>query len=417
MIWSYFYSTPYIGGISDLEQACWKRADLGSQARLSEIMHDSESMLTSHPGALLEQDLSWITVNSHNMNHDPLIYLCKDGHEVLGYAPIVLQPSSIPFTLGEITFGNYAVQQLTMYGDPLIRVGTEEGQERQLITDLFYQLRSQISSRQVVLLLCVPCQGSLYKTLKETTNLNKQFYVLQYAANYKRRLIALPKTFDVYLKQLGPRTRSDLNRNSRKLKEHVNNELEVKCYTDRLSVAEFLKSAEAISKKTYQWNLLKRGLRDREHFEIRLSLAAEQGWLRCYILFCRGQPIAFMVGYLHQGRYYSTDIGYDPEWTTWSVGNVLHCEVVRDLIEKANGAKLFDFMGDRPTHERLSNNVFIEEANFYLFPKSLEGTALYLSLRLTDKFSTFVSHTLETFHLKTRIRKLIRQISTTRHSD
>jgi hypothetical protein len=38
-----------------------------------------------------------------------------------------------------------------------------------------------------------------------------------------------------------------------------------------------------------------------------------------------------MIGRVHRGRYYSTDIGYDPGSARWSVGN-LHAEVVRDLI-------------------------------------------------------------------------------------
>jgi hypothetical protein len=399
-----------------LEQPSWKIADLSDQAILADAMQASESLIAAYPGALREHDPSWIAVTTEAGTYTSLALLCGNAASITAFGAIVIQPSTVPFTLGEVTFGNYNVEQLTMYGEPLISPGIEESQKRQLFLDLFDLLKKQLTPRQVILLLCVPCQGPLYKILTSTSRLKDHYHVLQYAADYKRRLIALPQTFDEYLKQLGSRTRSDLNRNFRKLKEHVNNALLVKCYTDTLGVTEFLASAEVISKKTYQWNLLGRGLRDLERFRSQLTSAAGRGWLRCYVLYCREQPVAFMVGYLHRGRYYSTDIGYDPEWTSWSVGNVLHCEVVRDLIEKASSAKLFDFMGDRPTHDRLSNNVFEEEAAFYLFPKSLGSTALYLSLRLTDKLSILLSHILETLHLKTRIRKLVRQISTTRGS-
>lgn len=412
----YLRLKPIYRGILDLQEAMWKRIEQeDGQAILSDLIRESEDIFHNHPRAILEQDLSWITANTQDNRYLPIIYICRHGREMLGYTPFVLESSSIPFTLGEVTCATYSVRQLTMYGDPVIKTEIEAGLKQDLALDLFDKVRSHIAPRQILLLLCVPSQGTLYKILKAKTTLTKQFHIMQYAANYKRRLIALPKTFEEYLKQLGSKTRSDLNRNSRKLREHVNNELAIKSYTGEPSVTEFMRLAELVSKKTYQWNLLNRGLRDSDHVKNKLLLAAKRGWMRCYILFCREKPVAFMVGYLHRGRYYSTDIGYDPEWAAWSVGNVLHCEVVRDLIERTSDAALFDFMGDRPTHERLSNGVFEEEANFYLFPKSLEGTALYLALLLTDKLSILASRILETLHLKTRVRNLIRQLSTTDH--
>jgi hypothetical protein len=397
-----------------LTQSTWVILNLNDQAQFADALSDISALLYAHPGALMEHDLAWIADTSAK-NHGPVIYLCREGRSVLGYAPFIIHSSEIKFTLGEVTLRTYRVEEIALHGEPLFRPGMEPALQQQLLVRLLSQVRNHMTSGQVIFLPSVPSRGPLHTILKRRAAV--RYHVLQYESDHKRRFISLPASFDEYLKQLGSRTRSDLNRNSRKLREHVDNHVVTKRYSDSSTVAEFLKSAEAISKKTYQWNLLKRGLHDRTFFEARLYAAARLGWLRCYVLYCSEQPVAFMVGYVCRGRYYSTDIGYDPEWAAWSVGNVLHCEVVRDLIEHAPHVKLFDFMGDRPTHARLSNGLFSEEASFYLFPNSMKGTVLYGALSMTETLSGVLARGLDRLGLKAKLRNVIRHISTARHRD
>ena len=46
------------------------------------------------------------------------------------------------------------------------------------------------------------------------------------------------------------------------------------------------------------------GLRDREKLKTTFRFAAERGWMRCYILYCKGMPVAFMVGYQYANSFF-----------------------------------------------------------------------------------------------------------------
>ena len=68
---------------------------------------------------------------------------------------------------------------------------------------------------------------------------------------------------------------------------------------------------------------------------------ARRGWLRCYILYCKDVPVAFMVGYHYEDCFFYIDVGYDPQWAQYSVGSVLHLEVMDDLYRRGNAPVLF----------------------------------------------------------------------------
>jgi hypothetical protein len=100
----------------------------------------------------------------------------------------------------------------------------------------------------------------------------------------------------------------------------------------RDDVPEFLAVAQAVSRRTYQWTLLGLGLQDKAALTARLTLAADHGWMRCYILYCGDDAAAFMLGYLYRGVYYLGEMGYDPDWAKWSVGSFLQMEILRDHL-------------------------------------------------------------------------------------
>ena len=397
-----------------LKNDYWSELDLNESPCSHLATCEFNSLIATHPDALIQHDVNWQTDCRPNDDALPLIYLCRDGSTLLGYAAFQSESSDMQFSLGEIVWWHHPVKQFKMDGGILFRTETDEFQQTMLITQLFHLLRKRLRSGQVLFLQAIPCRSQLYYVLTKSDVLTGLFHVFPYGSPCKRRLILLPDTFDTYMKQLGSKTRSDLNRSLKRLREHLNGALKTKCYKEADTVSEFQRYAELISQKTYQWHLLKRGLRDRERFARLLNNSARHGWLRSYILFCKDEPVAFMVGHVYRGRYYSTDIGFDPAWAEWSVGNVLHCEVVRDLIEQPDAVTYFDFMGDRPTHQRLSNNKYVEEASFYIIPKTFQGHLLYYALLTTDTVSKLTARILESLHLKSSLRKLIRDVSTSR---
>ncbi len=84
-------------------------------------------------------------------------------------------------------------------------------------------------------------------------------------------------------------------------------------------------------------------------------LALERGWLRLFVLWLDGKPAAALYGFLHHGRFYFYQSGFDPRYSKQSVGLVTMGLTIRSAIEE--GAEEYDLLhGDEPykfhwTHE------------------------------------------------------------------
>jgi CelD/BcsL family acetyltransferase involved in cellulose biosynthesis len=272
-------------------------------------------------------------------------------------------------------------------------------------------VRQTLTSRQVVFLEGVPRESPLDRALVDR-RLLQLFRVVQIGAGYERRLILLPDDFDVYLKSLSRHTRQNLRTGNRKLATYLGADPKLLSFTAAAEMPEFVRKAVAISRKTYQWHLLGLGLRNAERLEHTLTAMAKRGWTKCYLLECGGIATAFMIGYQYRGTYYYVDVGFDPDWETWSVGTMLHQEVLRDLIGSADRPRWFDFSsGSGPQKERFSNQSRAE-VNFLLVPRSLRGLMLVWTYQGFATLSDYAVRLLDKLQLKAAVKRIIRRSST-----
>jgi hypothetical protein len=234
------------------------------------------------------------------------------------------------------------------------------------------------------------------------------FAVARLGAPFEHQLIDMPADWESYERQLGTRSRRSLRYSRKKLIEQLDGELAVRCFTRPADVDGFLEDARRVSQKTYQWNLLGLGLRDRDALGERLGFAAERGWLRCYVLYCRAVPTAFMVGILHGDTYHYLDVGYDPAWARWSVGSVLQVEVMRDLFGLPAPPRRFDFSTGYGTHKARFANRAEREANYLLLPSGLRSALLLGGYRACEAVSAGAARLLDRYDLKARLKKLVR---------
>jgi CelD/BcsL family acetyltransferase involved in cellulose biosynthesis len=80
----------------------------------------------------------------------------------------------------------------------------------------------------------------------------------------------------------------------------------------------------------------------REFHESFAAAALRAGWLRLLVLEADGEPIAAFYGWSLGGRYAFYQAGFDPEWSGFSVGLVLHGRVIAAAI--AEGALEYDML-------------------------------------------------------------------------
>ena len=391
----------------------WEKAALDEPAAREQISAELARINNEIGHPCLFHDLAWLFEAEDRNIRDVAIYVCRRDGDVVGYAPFVIQPWALRFMLGEITLISARVQRLHLHGGP---VSSANGlAESDPAISLLALVCQALKSRQVVFLEGVPYDGPLEHALADR-RLLRCFRVVQIGARYERRLIMLPDNFDVYLKSLTPHTRQNLRTGYRKLANRLGADPKLLSYTAVAQMPEFVRKAVAISKKTYQWHLLGLGLRDAEKLERTLTAMAKRGWSKCYLLDCGGITTAFMIGYQYRGTYYYVDVGFDPDWDRFSVGTLLHQEVLRDLIGSADRPQWFDFSsGSGPQKERFSNRSRAE-ANFLLVPKTLRGLALVWTYQGFMTFSDYAVGLLDKLHIKAAVKRMVRRSSTRRAS-
>ena len=389
----------------------WTRVEL-SEAADRDIF---ETELASFAGALharsLFHDLRWLLDAEDRGPDDVRIYALREGEHLRAYAPFVLQPWSMRFRVGELTIGSVHVERLHINGGPIVAAGACEEEAAAIIIDLLGMLAPQLGSRQAIYLEGV-CLGSAVERALTGGVVRSLYHVLEPTARYERRLIQFPASYDEYMQSRKSQTRKNLRNTQHKLERHLDGNVRLVCCADASEVPEFVRRAVAISRKTYQWNLLGLGLRDSAKLENTLAAMAKHGWTRCYLLECSGTATAFMIGYLYEGTYYYVDVGFDPEWEKWSVGTVLHLEVLRDLMDRCNGARSFDFSSGSGVHKKRFANDARAEANYLLLPKSVRNRLLTAGYRITDAVGSGAVRVLDALGIKTVVKKMVRRHAT-----
>jgi hypothetical protein len=179
--------------------------------------------------------------------------------------------------------------------------------------------------------------------------------VIAWRASRKNRLwwfIRMPGSFDEYIAWLRKSARERIVRHCRSF-ERKNPDFRVMQRPEEVEF--FLRDAEKISRLTYQWKFGE-GVHNDENTRQELMRLAENGILRCYIVYLRGNPCAFGWGKLSYGKFSFRYTGYDPQYRKLSPGTALMMRMIRELIENTN-CKVFDFRwgGEDGYKSRLGN--------------------------------------------------------------
>jgi hypothetical protein len=233
--------------------------------------------------------------------------------------------------------------------------------------------------------------------------------MLRLGNEFEHQFIKLPASFQDYEAQIGSHARKHLRYAHNRLAKDVSGDLRVRRFTDIDSVPDFVADAGKISEKTYQWRLLGLGLRDAEALSAELAFAAQNGWLRSYILYCRGEPAAFMLGYRYRQSYHYMDVGYDPAWAKWSVGSILQMEVLKDLLAGPNPPQIFDFSIGFGAHKARFGNTSRPEINLLLVKRHPRNAVLATAYTATAAIDRLVGKWAELLGIKARIKRWLRR--------
>ncbi len=191
------------------------------------------------------------------------------------------------------------------------------------------------------------------------------------------RSMILPPSTDELYRGLSAKVRKNLKWQAKKLLSEFPESVEVRTFAAAQDLARMIQDVEQIAKNTYQRGLGV-GFVDSPEQCKRLSFEAERGWLRGYVLYIAGKPAAFWIGNLYGDTFHSNYMGYDANYSKYSVGMYLIMKTIEEMIEQSGTPRVaqIDFgLGDAQYKEVLGNSQW-EEASPRIFSSRAKGICL-----------------------------------------
>lgn len=389
----------------------WRAADLDDPESRDAAIALADRVMEESGQHHLGHDLEWALCGRAD---DRIVALCLEGEHVTGFALLIRQQRPLSFQLGELTYYRHPLTRYHLWSAPLI-AGASPGSEAwaEAAFGFLATLKQRLGSAGAVVgIEALATDSPFHRLLQDHPGICGGFLVMQQGEAYAHQRIDMPATLDTYLAGLGGRSRKSLNYSRRKLFRDFSDDVDLIGCRAEEDIPDFLDKAIAISKTTYQWNLLGLGLRRGDALETRLRFAASRGWLRSYLLECGGKPAAFMLAYQYRDCFYYTDVGFDPAFARWSAGSMLQLLVMEDLYAQPNRPAVFDFASGYGEHKARFGNASTEEANWLLLPRSLRNAVLAGAYRRLDGLASLATATADRIGVKRTLKKTLRRLST-----
>lgn len=387
----------------------WSRLDLTDPAQAEEAFAISQQIAPRVSLGSRSLDLDWRTGGGSDRT-SVHVYSWRQSGEVLGFAVFSRRERPLKFQLGELPLGRARLARFWHLGEPYLSADLSDDQKVEACRLLAGAALASLRRRECLFFEGLPTGSALHSALSDRSRLPPAV-MRQLGKGYDHQFIRMPASYQEYLAQLGSRSRQSVLYSQRRLSKEVNGDLKCRCFESEEDVDTFVKDGGAVSRKTYQWNLLGLGLRDTPELRASLTHAARRGTLRSFILYCAGRPVAFMLGHQHGDCYYYDDVGYDPDYAKHSVGSVLQIQVLEYLYSRPDTPRYFDFSTGYGQHKGRFGNFARSELDMLVMPPTLENRMLLGAYAATDRFSTWTASMLDRFGIKDRLKRLIRRQS------
>ena len=145
----------------------------------------------------------------------------------------------------------------------------------------------------------------------------------------------IPDTVEEFYRQIPNSRKRRWRRDIRQLEKISSSEIKVVCYRQLSDVNYLIDVACRIKESTYKQGLAV-GFSNSDVNRALLEKAAEDGWLRGYVLYVGDEPCAFQFDVLY-GKTQFTEFGsFDPKWSRGSPGTVLLIKVLEQLCRESD---------------------------------------------------------------------------------
>ena len=362
------------------------------------IAADTDEARWNNADDVLDHDAGWLLAQRDQPDKAVLVVEDEAGRNV----PFFVYDGQVDFDIGELSVGRSIIRRHVLVGNFDSAITEVEW------TAIFGALASQAGPRDAYFLLGVLEQETLERALSRP-EVRRHFLVAPHGPLYERRLCALQGSLDGYLASLPSGRRQDLKRSLRRFERQFDSRYAYEVFTEQGEIRGFLEAVEPLSRRTYQARLRGLAITRQGHVATKLAEGARRGYARCYLLRIDGQPVAWRIGYLYKGVYYSHYVGYDPDFDKWHPGVVLHLHSVRDLSDPRVGAHTLDMLYGDNDFKRKAANRSRRERNYYVFPRNVRGRLNFAALSGANRVSKIAGSALERAGVKARVMRWVRR--------
>jgi hypothetical protein len=198
----------------------------------------------------------------------------------------------------------------------------------------------------------------------------------RFVPTWTRRRLVLAGSFDEFLASRSRKIRAGIRYDTKKLLAALGDELSLEIYRDASSLEKIARDVESIARTTYQ-RALGAGFADTAAERELARIALEHHWARVYVLYYRGDPIAYWLCSIHGDTISLRTTGYLPEYARYRAGIYLLMRVVEDACADP-ALRLLDFGPGRSDYKRHFSSEGYEERNLVVFAPTFRARRINL---------------------------------------
>ncbi len=215
--------------------------------------------------------------------------------------------------------------------------------------------------------------------------------------------MSVPPDMAEFYESLEYKVRKNMRRSVRMLAKAYPDNIQIRCFRHKSEVETFLRDAEEVAKKTYQRGLGV-GFVENEETSRLVRMAAENGYLRSYILYIGDRPVAFEQAVQYGDTLYCENAGYDPSYRKVDPGTNLFLSLLDDLCAEKKISRIDFGFGDAD-YKRSYGGHCREEASVYIFAPTIKGLAVNIMQSLLTAASKYAEAVFKKLSLYDRIKR------------
>jgi hypothetical protein len=287
-----------------------------------------------------------------------------DGH-LIGVAPLVRTRHNLEYSIKRVRLGKSSLSLLEIPG------GVPPLPEETGVYDRLFELLPRVArGHDGLYLRMLPTSSFGWRYLNESPLVRASFALCLPEGLSSSHVVDLPQTFKEYLSHFKSKTRYNLQRSVKQLRERGGGELELQRFEAPDEVPAFLDSAASVASLSWQARCTDDRVDTTPFWRQKLTDLARRGLLRSYVLRAGSHHCAFALGYQGRDVFHYVQVGYDPAFAAYSPGSVLLYLLLEDLTLHRRPRRASFGYGDS-YYKQLFGNVRSEEASVLLVNRRL----------------------------------------------